>query len=621
MVRQRSSIYDIPFLTTSISLSGILSLSLAGMLPWPIFALIAVLHLIVYAYLFHKDIPSYLFGVVITAIFCIEGVRIFLQGREVILPALRDMIVILAVTRLVLKKTIREIYQIVGISLAECILATVFTISPVFLIGIMINAFLIPLVLYLLDSLEFHEELPLLPPYRHWAMVFLGIVGVSSLLFFMLPRPSSTLLNLGLAERHKTGFSEEVNLARAGALEQDRTIVMRIIWVYGKAPKQFYLAGARLEHLSRYGFRKIVAPATSLRKSHVFSDRLTIYPTGLDSKNLFYPFTLIGTLPDIAEVQGVNSYWRMGTPPFYDVLVSRSPLLQDPSHNVSFPEEMGTVRALARNVAGQGSTSVRVKRMQEYLGTHCTYSLQGIGTSAQKSPIETFLSHGKGACEHFASSMAAMLRAVGIPARVVTGFLVSEFNTTGNYYIVRASDAHAWVEYWDGAWHIVDPTPQSIGFKSRASLLDNLRFRWIRWVIEYSLQDQINLAVYVRMNVPRMHKNLAGLNTWIAIAIAATLGAIIALYIPHSRMGNYARVLHTFSAKGVPLDESASHEEHLLQVAEQWPELAPYFGEYLEHYLAWRFGGADTDIKPLTTALIAKVRATSYQFPASPVSS
>lgn len=65
-----------------------------------------------------------------------------------------------------------------------------------------------------------------------------------------------------------------------------------------------------------------------------------------------------------------------------------------------------------------------------------------------------------GFCEHFASAFVILMRAAGVPARVVTGYLGGEYNAIGNYLIVRQSDAHAWTEVWlDGrGWVRVDPT-------------------------------------------------------------------------------------------------------------------------------------------------------------------
>ncbi len=76
-------------------------------------------------------------------------------------------------------------------------------------------------------------------------------------------------------------------------------------------------------------------------------------------------------------------------------------------------------------------------------------------------PVDEFLYQTRrGFCEHFASSFVFLMRAAGVPARVVTGYLGGEVNSLGNYLIVRQSDAHAWAEVWleNEGWVRVDPT-------------------------------------------------------------------------------------------------------------------------------------------------------------------
>ncbi|HET8940995.1 MAG TPA: transglutaminaseTgpA domain-containing protein, partial [Rudaea sp.] len=81
----------------------------------------------------------------------------------------------------------------------------------------------------------------------------------------------------------------------------------------------------------------------------------------------------------------------------------------------------------------------------------------------------------RGFCEHFASAFTFLMRAAGIPARVVTGYQGGYYNTTGGYLVVRQSDAHAWSEVWLGGrgWVRVDPTaavsPQRVEFGARAA--------------------------------------------------------------------------------------------------------------------------------------------------------
>ncbi len=77
------------------------------------------------------------------------------------------------------------------------------------------------------------------------------------------------------------------------------------------------------------------------------------------------------------------------------------------------------------------------------------------------NPVDDFLfTTLAGYCEHYASAFAVLMRAGGVPSRIVTGYQGGEINTVGNYMIVRQADAHAWVEVWlaDEGWTRVDPT-------------------------------------------------------------------------------------------------------------------------------------------------------------------
>jgi hypothetical protein len=92
-----------------------------------------------------------------------------------------------------------------------------------------------------------------------------------------------------------------------------------------------------------------------------------------------------------------------------------------------------------------------------------------------------------------------MMRALGVPARNVTGFLGADYNPYGGYYAVRNGNAHSWVEVYAGdRWIAFDPTPASReGFAAPSGLLvklrqimDAMRVRWAEYVVEYSIRDQ-----------------------------------------------------------------------------------------------------------------------------------
>jgi len=122
-----------------------------------------------------------------------------------------------------------------------------------------------------------------------------------------------------------------------------------------------------------------------------------------------------------------------------------------------------------------------------------------------------------GFCEHYASSFAVMMRMAGIPTRIVTGYLGGWHNTTGDYVLVRQSDAHAWTEVWlaGRGWTRVDPTaavsPTRIRQGSLSALsaprhlldyswlrrwrnnFDIIQQRWNDYVIEYGAGRQARL--------------------------------------------------------------------------------------------------------------------------------
>jgi len=103
----------------------------------------------------------------------------------------------------------------------------------------------------------------------------------------------------------------------------------------------------------------------------------------------------------------------------------------------------------------------------------------------------------RGFCEHYASAFVVLMRAAGIPARVVTGYQGGYFNKVGNYLVVRQSDAHAWAEIWRAGrgWMRVDPTaavsPQRVELGSQAISFGERAWYQGRWL--FALRNQFDL--------------------------------------------------------------------------------------------------------------------------------
>ena len=144
---------------------------------------------------------------------------------------------------------------------------------------------------------------------------------------------------------------------------------------------------------------------------------------------------------------------------------------------------------------------------------------------------EFWLDRKEGFCEHFAASFVVVMRAMGIPARVVTGYQGTDLPPVDGYYVVRQSSAHAWAEYWQAGvgWVRADPTaavaPERISRSRRLALapgllagtlgnvspalLESLRNgweavnnRWNQWVLSYSRGQQLEALKSLGFDTP-----------------------------------------------------------------------------------------------------------------------
>ncbi len=153
-------------------------------------------------------------------------------------------------------------------------------------------------------------------------------------------------------------------------------------------------------------------------------------------------------------------------------------------------------------VGAESSPAAESRTIEKYLRTHYGYTLE-LPPSEPADPLGFFLLHRKkGHCEYFASAMAVMLRLRGIPSRVVTGFQSGVYNPISGSQLIRASDAHAWVEAWlpQRGWTTFDPTPPDPN-PPRVSLWTRMGFYadaaevfWQDWVLNYNLDRQLQLA-------------------------------------------------------------------------------------------------------------------------------
>jgi transglutaminase-like putative cysteine protease len=159
------------------------------------------------------------------------------------------------------------------------------------------------------------------------------------------------------------------------------------------------------------------------------------------------------------------------------------------------------VGELARQLT-EGMTTPMNKAIaiMEWLRKTHTYTTDLKRDPSVADPLEDFLFHETaGHCEYFASATAVLLRLAGVPSRYINGFLGGEWNDLGKYLVVRDNRAHSWAEVYAGAagWVRVDATPAAAVTSHMGrlrQLIDSVEFYWSRWIIDYDVSRQVEIA-------------------------------------------------------------------------------------------------------------------------------
>ncbi|MCX5722576.1 MAG: DUF3488 and transglutaminase-like domain-containing protein [Nitrospirae bacterium] len=370
-------------------------------------------------------------------------------------------------------------------------------------------------------------------------------VGMTLAIFFVIPRVGVGALQKTSGEALRTsGFSERVDLGTIGSVKQDPQIVMRVelpdrsavdndrLYLRGLAYDQYN--GRSWSHsrtrqrslgLVAEGTFFVRPPGSRPPGSQSFTIRQDILLETLDTAVLFAaPFAELVSGEFLAVQADAMSGLHLPAPPSsrlrYSV-TSQVPLLLAEertatvldypdavrSRYLQIPIGLQRIEELAHRVVQRAATPFeRTLAVQQHLLDNYRYSLDA-DQATLNHPLEEFLFTRKtGYCEHYATAMVVMLRTLGIPARLVTGFLATEWNEYGGYFTVRQRDAHAWVEVYfpRSGWITMDPTPavNAAAATSRWASLGrfgaSLRLQWDRLFVSYSAKDQLAVVHGVR---------------------------------------------------------------------------------------------------------------------------
>jgi transglutaminase-like putative cysteine protease len=379
--------------------------------------------------------------------------------------------------------------------------------------------------------------------------VALGAIVLGGALFFFFPRFSAGYLGrTSMQPSLMTGFTDDIELGQIGEIKKNPAVVMRVKtgklvpyaqlrwrgialstfdgkrwstpnhrpaaiapnstgWIYVADPEQNQKGPALELHyevlVQPMATDAVFAPANAISILGGFSGENPTAGFNARRTYLFRDFTgsLFNPFRNYAPVR----YYGYSRLPALNAVKLRAAATEYPeeirSVYLQLPVLDSRIPELARGVAAKARTPYdKAVAIETFLKSRFTYTLELTGKPGD-DPLPHFLfeTHA-GHCEYFASAMTIMLRTLSIPSREVNGFLPGEFNDLAGDYIVRASDAHSWVEVYFPAtgWVTFDPTPaatENSGFLSRlGQYVDWMELTWNEWVINYDFAHQVQMA-------------------------------------------------------------------------------------------------------------------------------
>jgi hypothetical protein len=378
--------------------------------------------------------------------------------------------------------------------------------------------------------------------------------------FFLIPRFGGGGVARGFGDNPATGFSDKVELGQVARIKKSQQIVMRA--QLNPMPNRYLRwRGIALErydghtwsvppkdpadrYLSRdQGRRSVGEDAendTRFDRSHSFGDQPTPHSLIIEQKIILEPldtptlfaaqkaFKIRGPIPTLIRdnytdalssgtLKGRTAYsvWSDISVPNDQELRADSPVGAKEHIKrlyLQLPKIDPRIRELAHDITRNAPTTYdKAKEIENYLKTRFGYTLN-INIGGPDPLAEFLFDVREGHCEYFATAMVVMLRSLGIPARIVNGFQMGEYNDINHLFTVRESDAHSWVEAYfprTNSWIEFDPTPAAgINDYSQGGLLARLRkymdameVFWLDYIVTLDSDEQASIMVSIQQKL------------------------------------------------------------------------------------------------------------------------
>lgn len=480
-------------------------------------------------------------------------------------------------------------------------------------------------------------ESRLLPDLKRGGLLLVQALPLALLLFVFFPRLQGALWGVH-DERDEgvSGFSDTLEPGSVASLSLSREVAFRVDFP-GAIPDRdsLYWRGLVLDSFDGLTwFRDLPYEVAGLRDGG-FPEGAVPYTLTMEPHNREWVFaldlpvlaprgTVLRSDQTLASMRMVRSRVR------YE-LVSVPPPGPAPVPGPSWTAlpDGGNPRARALAVqwkeAGLSPDAMVAAALDFFREGGFVYSLRP-GAMDQDIGDQFLFATRLGYCEHYSSALAFLLRAAGIPARVVVGYQGGEENPMGGYLIVRQSDAHAWVEVWiDGRWLRVDPTsvvapqrlvtgvetfvPQGRGVvlpEGVRALRKVGRFfqlgwdaannSWSQWVLGFSHERQRGLWERLGLD-PATRAGAGKLAGILAVGLCIVLGVVIGFMLRARRdrrdpvVSLYARFCRKLEKHGLPRGPAEGPRDFARRIGSLRPDLAQPVRDIAEGYVALRYSG------------------------------
>lgn len=483
-------------------------------------------------------------------------------------------------------------------------------------------------------------------------------IPLALILFLFFPRVAGSFWTLPEGQSARTGLSDEMSPGEIDALTEWDDPAFRVTFEDGAPPPtERYWRGPVLHDFDGTTWRRArntfqLKPAIEY-EGRAYRYRVQLEPNGrpwwfaLDTPvgspepRVFFTYDLQLISPDPVSqpvAYSLTSHTRIRMPEPLSLVARKQDTALPAGRN---PKTRDLARRMRQSVSTDFAYIEAVLDLFRKGGF--TYTLTP--PRLDRDSVDEFIFETRqGFCGHYASAFTSMMRAGGVPARVVTGYLGGEWNPVGQYWLIKQSDAHAWSEVWlEGrGWTRVDPTGVVAPERLQRGLYDFLpdaaslahRFSrdvsWIRqslltwdavnawWrtrVIEYDLRSQLRLLDKLGFDAP----DWTYLGVILAFASALWLGWIawvsrgsVLLRRGDALAQAYATLSERLGRVGLPRLPAEAPLTYANRVSEERPDLARTTRELIDRYTALRYGPTvedDTERTRLAKALRRDVRA------------